>query len=242
MFSVLHSSIRQPLRQRPERVASMCDVQLVFFTDSRKGLSVRRVIEDRVVPEAAATLGRGSDFAFDGASRFVHHHPVADDGDGADEPRGAGRIRTRREAPVDLGKPLGITGVGPQKAGRIDARLAVQRVDDDAGILRHRIEGTALRRGRRLRDDAVVLESLDARVVLEGRSRLVRFRNGREVAKAQKLNRQMAEKAPNLAQLVCACRRDEQAEQGYFFSRYWPTNPRWSAISWRIPVSARSSI
>ena len=38
--------------------------------------------------------------------------------------------------PVNLVKPLGVGGIGPQETGGADARLAVERIDDKAGILR----------------------------------------------------------------------------------------------------------
>ena len=62
-----------------------------------------------------------------------------------DEAGGPWRRRAGRKTTEDLFKSLGIRRIGPEKARRLHARLAVQRVDDQAGIFRNGVDGPALR-------------------------------------------------------------------------------------------------
>ena len=213
MFSVLHSSDRQPVSQLPERFAPVRDAELFVLTDRSQRFPVGRVIEDWVVAKAVVALRRRSDLTLNRSSSVVDHGTRMDHGDGADEPRRARRGRALCEAPVNLRKALGIGRVWPQETRRIDAGLAVERVNDDAGVLGNRVNRTALHRGGRLRHGPVVCEGFDPRVFLEGRPGLVRFRHGRKIPKAEEVDWKMAEQAADFPQFVATRRRNEKAEQ-----------------------------
>ena len=58
--------------------------------------------------------------------------------DEAGRPRRGG---TCGETPVDLREPLGVGRIGTEEAGGVHARLAVQRVDDEAGVFGDGVDG-----------------------------------------------------------------------------------------------------
>src|SRR5215208_8193121 len=101
MFSVLRFLLLQPRSERSERLPAMCDGELLRVTDIRERPLVRRVVEDRVVPEAMVPRRRVADLPLNPARRLEHDAVVTDDGHRTDEPRRAGTVGALRQNAVD---------------------------------------------------------------------------------------------------------------------------------------------
>ena len=179
--------------------------------------------------------------------------PVLDDGQRADEAGRARALRPRGQPRLDVGESLAdrwrratrkraeCTPGSPSSASIDQARVLGHR--QDAGPAVPRAAATATR--------AVVVLGLQARVGFERVAGLARARPrpgpSRSVSSDTGTPRS---RRANLARLVRVGGGDEQgdgsrvtarAARCYFWPRYWPTRPRCSATSWRMPVSARSS-
>ena len=166
MFSVLHFRF-EPACEPSERHATVRDGEFPLLGDMRQRGSISREVEDRVVTEPVATFGGIGDLSFDGASCLIDHASVMNHRNRADEPRGLRRAWLLCQATIDLGKPFGLGGVGPEDTRGVDAGLTTERVDLETGILRNGVEGAALNSGGRLCHEAVVRERLDAGVLFE---------------------------------------------------------------------------
>jgi len=111
---------------------------------------------------------------------------------------------------VKLGKPFRVRRVRPEKPRRVNARIAPERVDGQAGVFRNRVyDRPALDRRGRLRDRAIVVQGLETCVVLKRGAGLLRLGDGLKVAKREELDGKMAEQAPDLSQLVGIAGRNQ---------------------------------
>src|SRR5688572_10806743 len=234
-FSVLTP---QPLPQVPKRMTAVRHAHLPALVHVGQRLTVRRIEEDRVVPEAIDPARFGADLTLDRPHGFEDKVCTANRRERADESRGAGLVRPRGQAPIDLVKPLLVRRIRTEIPCRPDARLAVERIDDEPGVFRDCQERRIVQVTRgRLR----VIPGFQPGVLGERRARFLGFVEGRQIAEREEFDGESLEHGADLAQLVAIGRRDEQRRRPRHLARYWPTSPRCSAKSCRVPVSARSS-
>jgi len=132
-----------PIREMAECDPAMGDRNLLGFRNFREGPAVGRIQENRVVSEPAAPARRVGDRAFDNTCGLVNDLAVFDGCKRRDESSGSRPVALCIEPPVDFSESFRISGIGPNEASGLHARLAVKRVDDEAGILRDGPQPTA---------------------------------------------------------------------------------------------------
>src|SRR5688572_2366600 len=105
----------------------MGNAQLLLLGDLAERTAVGRIVENRVISESCVSAWGCRDLAFYDAGCLVDHLATPDDGQGADEARGARGPRPLGQSPEDFRKSLGIGRVRTQKPRGAHARLAVER-------------------------------------------------------------------------------------------------------------------
>jgi len=112
----------------------MGDCEFVLFIDLGERGFIGWEVKDRVVAESAIAGRCMRDSAFNGANRFKHNAIAVDDGDCADESCGSWSIGILCKPLEDRGEALWIGCVRPEESGRSDTWLAIERIDDEAGV------------------------------------------------------------------------------------------------------------
>ena len=120
-----------------------------------------------------------------GRTHFADDLGSAHGGQRADETGGARTLRSRRQAPVDLVETLLVGGVSAQEAGGANSWFALERVDDQARILR---DDQQRRVVERLRGSSSIVQCLQAGVFRERRAGLFRLIDRRQIRKREQFD------------------------------------------------------
>ena len=217
----------------------MTDRRLPVGRDLGERAVVRRIEEDRVVAEAGVAGRRLGDPPLDRAGGFEHDAAAVGRRHGADEPRGTGDRAAIAQARVDDVELLSV-GRAVETRG-VDARLAVETLDLEPGVVRH----------RQMWREPPVVQSFQPRVLGE---RLPGFRGSRSGAECRhRADRivQAREDARDFGELVRVRRGDndgpdglglhDRVARGGAFSRRWTggSGPRFPAVARRAARSRR---
>ncbi len=166
-----------------------------------KRLAVGGIEEDRVVAEAAIAFRFRRDAALHRSARFEEHAAVLHERKRTDESRGAFAIAFCAQCRVDQRELLRIRQFHAAEPRRFHARRAVEGVNRQPRVLRHR-EFACRRR---------VVQRLRPGVLLERRARFLRRGNLRPMGKRDQCDRRAGQEFTDLAHFVGVCRRDEES-------------------------------